>query len=78
MIKEGNIIEGPFWNEPVKVEKLKHVGDRIHIVGYKINSKELINQLLNEDDISLLEIQKSEIDFSANPRETFYLIEAKG
>ena len=30
MISEGVIIEGPFWPEPVGINKAEDVGDRVH------------------------------------------------
>jgi len=32
MIDERNIIKGPFWNEPVRVEKIEEIGNYIRIV----------------------------------------------
>ena len=76
MIKEGNIIKGPFWNEPVKVEKIEEIGNYIRIVGSKIHSKQYIDQLLKKEETDKLEIIKSAIDFSSHPESVFFLIEA--
>ncbi|RLF49087.1 MAG: helicase, partial [Thermoplasmata archaeon] len=76
MIKEGNIIKSPFWNEPVKVEKIEEIGNYIRIVGSTIYSKQYVDQLLKREDTDKLEIIKSAIDFSSHPESVFFLIEA--
>ncbi|MBC7129757.1 DEAD/DEAH box helicase, partial [Candidatus Bathyarchaeota archaeon] len=76
MIKEGSIIKGSFWREPVKIEKTEELNDFIHIVGSTIHSKEYIDQLLKKDDLSSLEIVKTAIDFTSDPHKTFFVIEA--
>mgnify|MGYP000026366135 CR=1 FL=1 len=76
MINEGNIIKGPFWNEPVKVEKIEEIGDYIRIVGSTIHSKQYVNQLIKKEDTDKLEIIESAIDLSSHPENAFFLIEA--
>ena len=76
MINEGNIIKSPFWNEPVKVEKIEEIGNYIRIVGSTIHSKQYVDQLLKREDTDKLEIIKSAIDFSSHPESVFFLIEA--
>lgn len=76
MIKEGDIIKGPFWNEPLKVEKIEEVGTYIHIVGSTIHSKNFINQIVNKEDLNKLEIVEFKLDFSSNPENAFFAIEA--
>ncbi len=76
MISEGNIIKGPFWNEPVKVEKIEEIGSYIRIVGSTIHSKQYVNQLVKKEDRNKLEIVESTIDFSSDPKHTFFVIEA--
>jgi superfamily II DNA or RNA helicase len=77
MIKEGDIIKGSFWNEPVRVEKAQEIGVYIKIVGFTIPSKQPVNQLINKEETDKLEIVKSEKDFSADSEEVFFVIEAK-
>lgn len=76
MIKKGNIIEGPFWDEPVKVDEIKEIMNRVYIKGSTIYSKKYVNDILERDDLSKLRIMKALIDFSANPQDTFLVIEA--
>jgi len=76
MIKEGITIKAPFWNEPVKVEKVEEIGDYLRIIGSKIHSKSYIDQLIKREDTDKVEIIRSGMDFSANSEEVFFTLEA--
>ncbi len=76
MIREGNIIKGPFWKEPIRVEKVEELGDHIRIVGSTIHSREYVDRLLLGKDINTLEIVETAFDFSSDPQTTFFVIEA--
>ena len=76
IINEGNIIKGPFWNEPVRVEKVEEIGEYIRIVGSTIHSKQYVNQIIKKEDTSKLETVESVIDLSSNPESVFFVIEA--
>ena len=76
MISEGNIINGPFWNEPVKVEKIEEIGNYIRIVGSTIHSKHYVNQIIKREEVNKLKIIESPLDFSSNPEHAFFVIEA--
>lgn len=58
MIREGNIIKGPFWNEPVKVEKIEEMDNYIRIVGSTTHSKKYVNQIIKKKDIKRNYIQR--------------------
>ncbi len=76
MIEEGNIIRGPFWNEPVKVDKVNEIAGYLQIIGSTIHSNEHVDRLIEKDELSKIEVLKDEIDFSAYPENTFLGIEA--
>ena len=76
MIEEGNIIRGPFWNEPVKVDKVNEIDGYLQIIGSTIHSNEHVDRLIEKDELSKIEVLKDEIDFSAYPENTFLGIEA--
>jgi len=76
VIGEGNIIKGPFWNEPVKVERIEEIGEYIHIVGSTIHSKQYVDQIIKKEDANKLKIAKLTIDLSSNPEDAFLVIEA--
>ena len=76
MIKEGAVLEGPLWPEPIEIKMVKEVGDRILIIAATIYSNKLIEQLLTEEEIK--EISHLELiqDFSAPASEVFLSLEA--
>ncbi|MCK4475173.1 MAG: DUF3883 domain-containing protein [Methanophagales archaeon] len=77
MFKEGMVIEGPFWPEPVEVKKVDEFGDRVHIIGATIYSNTHIDQLIPKDELEKLKAKEFILDFSAPGSETFLSIEAE-
>ncbi len=77
MIKEGMVIEGPFWPEPVEVKKVDEFGDRIHIIGATIYSNTHIDQLISRAELKKLKTREFVLDFSAPGSETFLSLEAE-
>ena len=77
MIKEGVIIEGPFWPEPIEIKKVEEFGDRIHIIGATVYSNEHIDQLILKEDVKRLKIKEFVLDFSTPGSEAFLAIEAE-
>ena len=75
-LQENTIIEAPFWNEPVKIEKKEEIGTYIRIVGYTIHSKQFVDQLIEKEDLHKIKVLESIIDLSADPENTFFAIEA--
>ena len=77
MIRENSIIEGPFWNEPVKVDKVVAVDNYyVRIIGSTIYSREHVDQLLTKEDVKKIRIYEDIIDFSATPENSFFILEA--
>ncbi len=80
MISEGNVIKGPSWNEPFKVEKIEKVTDdyiRIFVSTVSTsNPKKYMDIVITKDEASKLEIIDSTIDFSSNSEDVFFAIEA--
>ena len=76
MIKDGCVVKGPFWNEPVKVDKVEEFGDFVRIVGSTVNSKTYVNQLIRREELRNIEVVERRIDFSAQPENSFLTIEA--
>lgn len=76
IIKEGDVIEGNFWKEPVKVDKVEDFGSRICIIGSTLNSKEYINQILPKTDLSKIKIRENILSFSGDPESVFLYLEA--
>lgn len=74
-IKQGSIIKGPKWPEPVEVKLVEDLGQHIHIVGSTITSRNHIDQLLRRDELSDVELSTVDLDFKANPTHTFLSLE---
>jgi SNF2 family DNA or RNA helicase len=75
MIKEGTIIEGPYWPEPVEIKKVEEFGERIHVIGATIYSNTHIDQLIPKGEIEKIRIKEFALDFSAPGSEAFLSIE---
>jgi superfamily II DNA or RNA helicase len=76
--KEGEIIEGPFWPEKIKVVSWKRLGDLILINGVGLDSERLYRSVLSEDKLQNLKIIKlKERDFSADAEIFFLVLEGK-
>lgn len=76
MIKEGAILEGPLWPEPIEIKMVKEEGNRTHIIAATIYSNKLIDQLLTEDEIRKISYLELIMDFSAPGSEVFLSFEA--
>ncbi|MDI6716322.1 MAG: helicase-related protein [Actinomycetota bacterium] len=75
IIKPGDIIKGSKWPEPVEVKLYEERDNYIRIVGSTINSHAHIDDLLKRDELSSLELSTIELDFKANPTDTFLSLE---
>ena len=73
---EGAIVKGPFWKEPVKVEKIEEYSEYMHIIGSTLTTHQYIDQLIKKEDLVKLEVIEHIIDFSSEPENTFLVIEA--
>ena len=62
MIEGGSIVKGPFWDEPVRVDKLNEIGDYIRIIGSTTHSKKHIDQLIKKDELNNIEILEKIIE----------------
>ena len=76
MIKEGMIIEGPFWREPVEIKKVEEFAGRVHIIGATIYSNEHIDQLILKEEIEKIKTREFVLDFTAKGFEAFLSLEA--
>jgi superfamily II DNA or RNA helicase len=76
VIKEGTIIKGPFWPEPVKVIKFEKVGEGYNIIGSTINSRQFIDDFISLEDFEKIKIDDFLLDFSAKGSEAFLALEA--
>ncbi|MBT9164893.1 MAG: RNA polymerase-associated protein RapA [candidate division WS2 bacterium] len=76
-IKEGDVVEGPFWSEPFEIKKISYVGEYIHIIGATIYTHKYDDQLFTEEQILKLRKQDYILDFSSPGEEAFLALESK-
>uniref|UniRef100_A0A7C4TXF9 DUF3883 domain-containing protein n=1 Tax=Caldisericum exile TaxID=693075 RepID=A0A7C4TXF9_9BACT len=76
MIKEGMIVEGSFWREPIEIKKIEEFAGRVHIIGATIYSNEHIDRLISKEEIEKLKTKDFVLDFTTKGSEAFLSIEA--
>ena len=74
-IKQGSIVKGHFWPEPVEIKLIEEAGEYIHIVGATTISGEHIDQLIPRDEFLKLSLQSEGTLFSEEPWKTFLTLE---
>jgi len=75
MIKEGTIVEGSIWSEPVEINKIEELAGRYHIIGATIYSNEHIDQLITKEEAEELSTKEFILDFSGKGSEAFLSVE---
>ncbi|RZN42213.1 MAG: hypothetical protein EF813_01625 [Methanosarcinales archaeon] len=76
-IKNGDVAQGSRWSEPVVVNLVEEIGDYIRVVGVTRNSRQHIDQLIHQDEISALDSGKIESNFTAEPGQVFLGLETR-
>ena len=77
ILKEGMVIKGPFWSEPIEIKKIDILGNNIHLIGATLYSNVLIESLINENDMKKVSAEEVPLDFSASPDEFFLAFESQ-
>jgi len=76
-INAGDILQSPRWNDPIEVIQISSMGDdRFRLIGKKVASGELIDQILTQQDLEALSSSQLGGDFSAPARDVFLGLEA--
>ncbi|MFZ8831388.1 MAG: helicase-related protein [Thermodesulfobacteriaceae bacterium] len=76
MLKEGSIIEGDFWPEPVEVKRVEKVEDGYRIVGSTINSHQHIDDFIAFSDLPKIKTKEFLLSFTQPGSEAFLALEA--
>jgi len=76
-IKDGDIIEGHFWSEPVEVKKTEEIEGFIHILGATLHSGRHVDQLIPNDEIDKIKKKSYTRDFTAHSDEVFLALEGQ-
>lgn len=77
MIKEGSIVEGFFWPEPVEIKKVEEFEDWIHIIGVTLHSRNHIDQIIPKTELQSIKELPFILDFSASGNEVFLALETQ-
>ena len=73
-LKEGNIIEGPFWPERIRIISCRKVGTSVEIYGVGLDSGRFYPCILTEADLERIRlVELKERDFSGDA-ESFFLV----
>ncbi len=75
MLKEGSIIEAPFWNEPVEVKKVEERSIGIHIIGSKLYSRSHVDDIIPHSELNKIKYKEFSLTFSGNAEEVFLAAE---
>lgn len=75
-VKPGDIVKGPFWDEPVRVSRIEQVGDYTRLVGITKHTNQGVDKLFTSSEFKDIKLAETRLDFSAPPEDTFFLIEA--
>jgi len=76
LIRNGTVIEGPLWPEPVEIKSVSRIGENLRIIGALINSNEHIDQILTPDECRRIRGGEVKLDFSASGEEFFLALES--
>ena len=57
MLKEGTIVEGPFWSEPVELKKVINRNIGFHLIGSTINTGQHIDVIIPFEDLDKIRVK---------------------
>ena len=49
-IKQGSIIRGPNWPEPVEVKLIEDMGEYVHLVGVTAHSRDPVDDVIPREE----------------------------
>lgn len=75
-IKQGSIISGPNWPEPIEVKLIEEIGDFVHIVGATKQAGEHIDQLIPRNEFLKIIVDDKKVSFSEEAWKVFLALEA--
>jgi SNF2 family DNA or RNA helicase len=74
-IKQGSIIEGPFWPSPVEIKLIDMQGEYVQIIGSIKKTQEHIDQLLTLEDFGKIQLLGGQTSFSEPGWKVFLALE---
>jgi SNF2 family DNA or RNA helicase len=77
-LKEGNIIEGPFWPERIRVISYRKIGASIEVYGVGLNTGRFYSRILTSSDLDKIKwVEAKKRDFSGDAESFFLVIEGR-
>jgi SNF2 family DNA or RNA helicase len=77
-LKEGNIIEGPFWPEQIRVISYRKIGASIEVYGVGLNTGRFYSRILTSSDLDKIKwVEAKKRDFSGDAESFFLVIEGR-
>jgi hypothetical protein len=70
-IRQGSIIRGSYWPEPVEIKLVEETGDYIHIIGATTISRNHVDQIIPRDEFLRLSTEGEGNLFSQEPWKVF-------
>ena len=74
-IKQGSIIKGSNWPEPVEIKLIEETGEYVHIVGATTLSREHVDQIILREEFSKFLVEGVESTFSEEAWKVFLALE---
>ena len=76
MLKEGTIVEGPFWSEPVELKKVINRNIGFHLIGSTINTGQHIDVIIPFEDLDKIRVKDFYLSFTSDGEELFLCLES--
>ena len=74
-IRQGSIIKGFKWPEPVEISLIEDLGEYVRIVGATTSSRTHIDQLISHAEFAKLQIEEIRSAFAEEPWKVFLALE---
>ncbi len=74
-IKQGTVITGPNWPEPVEIKLIEEAGEYVHIVGATKNSRQHIDQLIAKKEFAQFKLDRFRANFTEEAWKVFLALE---
>ncbi|MGC8938323.1 MAG: DEAD/DEAH box helicase, partial [Thermodesulfovibrio sp.] len=75
MLKEGSIVEAPFWPEPVEIKKIEERSNGLNIIGSTLYSRSHVDDIIPYDEVKKIKTKDFLLTFTGNAEEVFLAIE---
>ncbi len=76
MLKEGTIVEAPFWSEPVELKKVVEKSVGFHLIGSTLNSGQHVDVIIPHEDLEKIRIKDFTLSFTGDGEELFLCLES--